>query len=421
MTFNPFNEKPAKIEKIYEDWRKLYVKPYNKYEVDAYTKVRIILAAGAEFESVWFGHQFQRHCQDNDVRRELAAIRRSEQQQQKKLASLKPLNETLLETTIGYEQLAVDLTANLAQMEIDPYIKAALDFALLEDFDHLYRFADLLEMEHGILGENLVGGYTEIMPGRPTISEHRFPFDDVKRHTSSASSALQSKLNMGIITAAEQQTMNYYMNIGSFYSSDLGRKLFSEVALIEEQHVTHYGSLLDTNSTWFEGLLLHEFTECYLYFSLMNDETDEYVKKIWETHLNQEIAHLHLAKNLLQKHEGKDFNVVVGDGQFPQPISFNRNAERNREYVRNILKNTVTNTGLLEDYAKVKDLPDNCAFFKYNKGLNGSIKDVASHKVIDNYIAEFGADYRFETKSHPIKELRDRKKDNTDVGRDKEI
>ncbi|MCL2675409.1 MAG: hypothetical protein FWE84_02305 [Firmicutes bacterium] len=419
MPFNPFNEKPIKLEKCYEDWKRLYLKPYNKYEVDPYTRVRIILAAGAEFEATWFSHQFQRHCPDNAVRRVLAGIRRSEQMQQKRLASLKPINETLLETTIGYEQVAVDLTANLAQMETDNYIKAALDFALLEDFDHLYRFSDLLEMEHGVLSENLVGGYTEIMPGRPTISEHRFPFDDVKRHVPSAASSLQSKLNTGIITAAEQQTMNYYMNVGQFYASDLGRKLFSEIALIEEQHVTHYGSLLDTDSTWLESLLLHEYTECYLYYSLMLDETDDYVKKVWETHLNQEISHLHLAKKLLNNYESKDYNAVVGNGDFPSPLAFNRNAERNREYVRNILKNTVTNTAVLEDYAKVKDLPDNYAFFKYNKGLNGSLKDVASHKVIDNYIAEFGEDYRFETKNHPIKELRDRKKDNTAIGRDK--
>ena len=55
------------------------------------------------------------------------------------VVALKPLDETILEHTIGYEQLAVDLTAIMAQNETDAYVKAALDFALLEDFDHLYR------------------------------------------------------------------------------------------------------------------------------------------------------------------------------------------------------------------------------------------------------------------------------------------
>lgn len=37
--------------------------------------------------------------------------RRTEQQQQKRIACLKPKNETILEHTLSYEQLAVDLTA----------------------------------------------------------------------------------------------------------------------------------------------------------------------------------------------------------------------------------------------------------------------------------------------------------------------
>ncbi len=40
---------------------------------------------------------------------------KSEQQQQKILTHLKPADESALEHTIGYEQLAVDLTAHLAK------------------------------------------------------------------------------------------------------------------------------------------------------------------------------------------------------------------------------------------------------------------------------------------------------------------
>ena len=99
---------------------------------------------GTEYESVWFGHNFHRHVDDNDLKRTLALVRRNEQQQQKLISSLKPIDENLLETTIGYEQLAVDLTAFLAQHVKDKNVKNALDFALLEDFDHLYRYANML-------------------------------------------------------------------------------------------------------------------------------------------------------------------------------------------------------------------------------------------------------------------------------------
>ncbi|MFG3417951.1 hypothetical protein [Micromonospora sp. NPDC047730] len=43
----------------------------------------------------------------------------------------------------------MDLTARVARMEPDPYLKQAYEFGVLEDFDHLYRYANLFEMiEH---------------------------------------------------------------------------------------------------------------------------------------------------------------------------------------------------------------------------------------------------------------------------------
>lgn len=416
-TMNPFEIKPEKINSSFRDWKQLAQKAYDKNEVDPYTKVRIILMNGTEFEANWFSHQFSRHCTNNDLRRELALLRRVEQQQQKAIASLKPIDENLLEHTIGYEQLAVDLTAIMAQNETDEYVRAALDFALLEDFDHLYRFSDLLEMEQGVRGERLVGSYTEIMPGRPTVSEHRYPFDDVRRFAPKAVSSPITKLNTMIITAAEQQTMNYYMNLGTFYTSDLGRKLFTEIAMIEEQHVTQYGSLIDPSGTWLEMLLMHEYAECYLYFSMYNDETDQHVKALWDRHLTDEIAHLHKAAELLKTYENKEWQQVIPDGTFPALISFNKNIENNKAYIRNTIKNTVENTAVLEDYAPVSELPENYEFFKYNDKVNGQIGNVASHCVIDSFINEFGEDYRFEESPHPIPALRDRTSDNTEVGR----
>ena len=263
---NPFEQKPLHINETIMDWKKMYPKSYNKCEVDPYTKTRVILMNGTEFEANWFSHQFSRNCNDNNLRREIALTRRIEKQQQMLIQNLKPINENILEHTISYEQLAVDLTARLAQTEPDPNVRSALNFALLEDFDHLYRYSDLLELEYKILPEKLVGRYTEIMPGRPTISHHRHPFDTVKNYTCK-DAELITKLHVNIITAAEQQTMNYYMNVGSFYTSDLGRKLYQEIGLVEEDHVTQYGSLINPNQTWLENLLMHEYTECYLYYS----------------------------------------------------------------------------------------------------------------------------------------------------------
>ena len=198
---NPFKEKVRNLEDCIVDWKTLAGKPYNKNTVDPYTRLRVILMSGTEFESVWFGHQFSRHCADNELRRELALIRRCEQQQQKRIAGLKPADETILEHTIGYEMLAVDLTSALAQHEENKNVKNALDFALLEDFDHLYRYANLLEGERHIDPEQLVGSHIEIMPGRPTVSEYRHPYDDI-RQCIGAQDSLLTKLNVEKANAA---------------------------------------------------------------------------------------------------------------------------------------------------------------------------------------------------------------------------
>ena len=410
---NPFSENPRKLNDMLMDWGQMYAAPYDKNAVDPYTRTRVILMNGTEFEAVWFSHQFSRHCPDNELRRQIALIRRSEQQQQKLISMLKPPDETILEHTIGYEQLAVDLTAGLAQMVPDEYVKKALDFALLEDFDHLYRYANLLEMESGVYAENLVGRYTEIMPGRPTVSEHRYPFDSIKRHIDK-DAALMTKLAVGTITAAEQQTMNFYMNTCGMYASELGRKLYQEIGMIEEQHVTHYGSLMDVNETWLACLLMHQYTECWLYWSCAETETDMRIKKLWQKLFEQEISHLHVAAQLLKKFEGREWQQVIPNGEFPAPLQLKSNIP----YVREVLRLTVEETAVRESYEDVSQIKPDFDYFTYQQIVNRDVNAVPSHMVIEQSIAKNGQDYRWETEKNPIAELQNRKKDNTRVGRE---
>lgn len=409
---NPFKEKPLKYDSIIMDWQTIYPKSYSKIDADPYTKLRIILANGAEFESVWYSHQSTRRCNNNDIRREVASIRRSEQQQQKLISCLKPIDENILETTIGYEQLAVDLTIALAKNEPDPYVKMALDFALLEDFDHLYRYANLLDMEYGVKAENLVNNYVEVMPARPTIAEHIFPYDTVKNFTK-GNAALITKLNIGIITAAEQQTMNYYMNQAAFYTSDLGRKLYQEIGMIEEQHVTHYGGLMNPDATPLECLLLHEYTECYMYYSNYMSESCPMTKKVWEQCFVQEITHLHIAADLLKKYEKKEWQEVIPGGDFPALLSL----RPEKAYLRDILSSTVTLTADKESYKEVSKLPPENDFARYQTLVNTEVSQVPSHMVIDQHIKAKGEDYRYEESPSPIKTLQCRKEDNVSLAR----
>ena len=410
---NPFQEKSKPIEKIYKNWKNINVKPYDKETVDPYTRVRIILMNGTEFEAIWNTVRFTRHCTNNDVRRAMAMIRRGEQQQQKRIANLKPRNESALEHTIGYEQLAVDLTAILAQREKNEYVKHQLDFALLEDFDHLYRYADLLNFERGVHAEKLVGSYTEIMPGRPTVSEPRHPYDDVRFYINNYLNDPITRLNIGIITAAEQQTMNYYLNIANQHDSELGRKLYSEIAMIEEQHVTGYGCLSDPTVSMYDCMVMHEYTECYLYWSCYEDETDARIKDIWLMHFEEELSHLRYACELLERYDGKVWQQLFPEGgEFPSLLHFTPQ----KEYVREVLK-SVRLSGNAETFEEVDKLPDRHRFFSYNKEVQGNVNSLASHMVIEKSIKKAGRDYRFEEQAHPIRELKDAKKDNTDVAR----
>ncbi|WP_312372606.1 hypothetical protein [Lachnoclostridium sp.] len=414
QNFNPFDEKPIPIEKTFMDWRAINPCPYNKEETDAYTKTRIVLMNGTEFEAQWFSRNFSRHCPCNDLRRELAILRRVEQQQQKLISCLKPRDESILEHTITYEQLAVDLTSVLAKQEPDCTVRNALNFALLEDFDHLFRYSNLLDMEYGICPEKLVGGYTEIMPARPTISEHRHPIDSIFPDVCNKEADILTKLNIGIITAAEQQTMNYYMNVAPLYDkSDLGRRLYQEIGLIEEQHVSQYESLKDTTATWLEDLLLHEYTECYLYYSNLLTETDPCIRSIWEEFLCYEIAHLHKAKDLLCKYEGKDWQEVIPCGTFPQIVCLRPNID----YVRAIIETTTGNTQSCSSIVPLGCLDPCAPFFRYQDIVNHDVCCVPSHNVIDARINCKGKDYRFQTSPHPLPELRNRCEDNTSLAR----
>lgn len=414
QTFNPFEEKPMPIDKTFMDWKMLYPDSYCKTETNPYTKTRIVLMNGTEFEAQWFSRNFSRRCTNNDLRRELAIMRRVEQQQQKRISCLKPIDESILETTIAYEQLAVDLTAVMARKESNDVVKKALDFALLEDFDHLYRYSNLLGYEYNLDPKAYVGGYTELTPARPTISEHRHPIDSIFPYVDNHCNPILTKLHIGIITAAEQQTMNYYMNVAPFYcKSDLGRQLYQEIGMIEEEHVTQYESLKDTTATFLEDLLMHEYTECYLYYSCMISECDLRIRRIWEDCLIQEIAHLHKAKELLYKYEGKDWCQVIPDGTFPEPLVLGPNIE----YVRNIIAATTGNTQCMEDIVPIHDLPSNADFYYYQNLVHNNVSCVASHRVIEETIRVKGRDIRFEVAPNPLPSLQNRYVDNTTLGR----
>jgi hypothetical protein len=384
------------------NWSELNVEPYHKRTIHPYSRSRVIVLNGVEVESIIFSHQFNRMTDNIEIKNSLALSRRVDQQQQKAINWLSPGDETPLETTIGYEQVAIDLTAWLAQNEPDPYVKQTLDFGLLEDFDHLYRYANLYELTKGEQAEELTQQLTEIMPGRPTVLEHRFPADDVRRHFDRHTVDPLTRMHCMTITAGEQQTMNFYMNHGPDFMEPIARGLYLEIAMIEEQHVTQYESLLDPLQSLLENLVFHKYNEVYMYHSFMEDETqDRRLRQLWELHLNMEITQLQEACRLLRKFEGKDPEEIL-----PPALPLGVKFQSNKDYVRRVLSEQVDLRTDGPDYVAVGELPADHRYFDYQKRVNAG--GAPSEQVIELNREAQGREYRLQPEGdHPVADLRE--------------
>lgn len=334
MSLDLFSATGTAVEQQRFTWRDMVGKPISKLDDDAFTRVRIILMNGIELEALRFQHMASR--MSRELRFSLAKIRRTEQHQATMVNWLLGSDHSPLETTIAYEQVAIEVTAAVAQREPDPYFAQAYRFGMLEDFDHLYRYSALLDRLEGKDANNILQSYTDILPGRPTIVEHRAPEDDLRDAYDRAQAAPLTKLHALTITAAEFQTHDYYMNIGPQFADPIARQLYAEIASIEEQHMTQYGSLIDPDESLLEQWLLHEATEVYNYYSCVQQETNPRIKAIWERFLDYELGHFHHVSELFKKHERRD-PAELFPGNLPESIQF----ASQRDFVRQVLSQEV--------------------------------------------------------------------------------
>jgi hypothetical protein len=334
MALDILKERGVPLDKQVFSWREMSGPTYSKLNDDAFTRVRVILMNGIEAEAVRFSHACARV--NGTLQGPLARVRRIEQHQQTLVNWLNPPDQSPLETTIGFEQVAIEVTAALAQREPHKYLAQVYRFGLLEDFDHLYRFSALMDRVDGKDANNILQSYTDIRPGRPTLVEHRDPADDLREHYDRTQAEPLTKLNAMVLMAAEHQVHDYYMNIGPGFSDPVARQLYAEIASIEEQHVTQYESIIDPDETWLEKWLLHEATEVYAYWSCLQQETNAFIKKVWERFVDYELGQLHFVGELMKKIEGRDLAELLPK-TLPDPIAF----QSQREFVRRTLETEV--------------------------------------------------------------------------------
>jgi rubrerythrin len=365
--FRPFDEKGTPLGEQFMSWKQLLSQPYDKNNADPYTKTRVILMNGIETNAFITKHALARQIADDEIRENLAMVRRSESMQQQAVEWLNPGDQTILETTIGYEQLAVDLTADLAMNEDDDYQRQTLDFALLEDFDHLYRYAAHMQRMEGKDANKLTKGTVEIKEGRPTKVHHRHPHEEMRNHWDKETASPKTKMNYLTIVSAEQQTENYYKTHGSMFQDDLSRALYSEIADVEEQHVSQYEALGDATMSPLEMNFLMEVNEAYNYFCCAQSETDPNIKKVWTMMMRDEIGHMQNAIELLQKFEKKDPEKVLGGDSIDKPILL----KPTKDHVNQVLAEQRDFQPYEREFIPESQIPKGWASFAFRDKVNG--------------------------------------------------
>lgn len=367
-------EKGTPIDRQVFTWRELAGPTYSKLDDDAFSRVRVILMNGVESEAVRFSHACAR--MNRDLQIPLARIRRIEHHQQTLVNWLNPADQSPLETTIGFEQTAIEVTASVAQNEPDEYLAQMYRFGMLEDFDHLYRFSALMDRVMGQDSNNILQSYTDVIPGRPTMLEHRAPEDDVRKSYDKVNALPISKLNALTIVSAEHQVHDYYMNIGPQFADPIARMLYAEIASIEEQHVTHYESLIDPDETWLEKWLMHECNEVYTYWSCLQQEPNAHLKSIWDRFLSYELGQMHFVMDLMRKIEKRDPEELV-PVTLPEPIDYSSH----RDFVRKTLSEEVTLTAAGPMVVGPEDETE--ASMRYREQLNA--EGSPSELITNNY------------------------------------
>jgi hypothetical protein len=351
--FNPLDYNGIPLERQTRDWRELDVAPIDTQSVDPYATCRIIAVNGVENEAIQFDFQIARNHADSDIRREMEFLGSLSEQQHRVVDRLLPEAGSVLETALEYEQAAVDLDSWLARMEPDPQRREVYECDALEDFDHLYRYAEVLGMVRRRRAERVVDEVTDVLPERAAAGQTPYQGESGREPTT----APLSDLNALTMLSAEQQLMSFYRNADPDYVDPFSRPTYREISQVGEEQVARHQTLVDPTPSRWEQLVIHQYNECYLYYSFLQQETDPRVRAVWELYLDMELARLQVARDLLRRFDSREAEEIVGTG-LPEPLGF----EQNREFLRQLLAARLDlealGSGSIREVPEVRDVRD---------------------------------------------------------------
>ena len=390
---NFLKEKPIALDKQVKYWQDIVKRPYNRTQVCNYTRTRQILMNGIEVEAWNFKHALNRKNDNLELKNTISQIQRIEDMQQTTMNWLTPPNQSVLDTTLGYEQVAVDLTAWLSQNEENDYVRETFDFGLLEDFDHLYRYSQFANLIEETDPNEILHNKTDVLIGRPTQYHHNCNTLRIRKPYNKQKATPKTKVNILTLLSAEQQTHNFYAEHGFMYGNTDLKRLYAEIKDVEEEHTTMYESLIDANETRLEKWLIHEFTESCCYYNCYLDEKDERIKLIYEQMFKMELAHLQTAADIFKKYENKDPEEIIGNKEI-LPCRF----VSQKDYVKKVLlKETGKRLMKNGEFAFVENLPDNWGSYPVQRALNH--EGAPSERSIHVSMERFSRDIAISDKS----------------------
>lgn len=378
MTVNVLEEMRTRgipIDKQYRCWSDFTIEPYNKREVDAFTRGRIYTMGALESSSIDHNHTFTQFTTNEEIRNTLAMIRRAEHQQHQTLCALIPGDETPMERTIAWEQTMVELTAYCARSESDPYTKQVFNYTLLEDFDHLYRFCELMDLVERRDPNEILQYRTEIHWGRACSEGHLFPTDTVKHSTNRRQVSPLTTFHILTLMAVKQRKHEFYTFNCNQYTHQLARQMFSEICEIEEQHNTMFRTLFDPTTNFLELELLNHTNEAFNYYNFSQDETDPRIRRIWSDHYYMELEHIRLVSDLIQRFDGRQATDVISS-HFPEAIRFTSN----KDYISWVLGTQVGLRSFGTEFSTRENLPGDWGSYFYSDITNS--KGCPSEQVV---------------------------------------
>ncbi len=133
MTIHLFQDKGTALGRQRLSCKDMVGKPISKLDDDAFTRVRAILMNGVELDALRTKQVLLRN--NAEARVEIAQLMRVEQHQATTINWLIGADHSPLETTIGYEQTAIEVTASVAQLEPDTFFTRTPLYTKSESFN----------------------------------------------------------------------------------------------------------------------------------------------------------------------------------------------------------------------------------------------------------------------------------------------